>query len=142
YKPTFRREGVFHEIETLAARSLIISKLEKKEPGGASGSSDPAPPASSLPSSIPGYKKLTQMSMDPEDAVTLRSRVIRFNYLSNKDNDETENAFSILRKLVDRVSKQKASEKELTNALRELAALFASPYTSVSSFELLQSGVI
>jgi E3 ubiquitin-protein ligase TRIP12 len=123
-----------------------VSKLKDKEGAEASGSGDvtaPAPtPAQPLPTNLPGFRKLTQLAIDPEDAVTLRSRVIRLNYLSAKDNDEANNVFATLRKLVERISKPKASEKDLTAALRDLATLFAVPHSSVSSFELLQSGVI
>ena len=48
----------------------------------------------------------------------------------------------MLRRLVERISDSSASEKEVGNALKELATLFTSAHTSVSSFELLQSGVI
>ena len=35
-----------------------------------------------------------------------------------------------------------STEKDLVAALGELGGLFASPHTSVSSFELLQSGLV
>ena len=91
---------------------------------------------------MPGYKKLTQLSLDPEDAVTLRSRVIRFRFLSGKEHTDNDTTFAHLRKLVDKMSAPKASEKDIVAAMKDLAALFASPHSSVSSFELLQSGVV
>jgi E3 ubiquitin-protein ligase TRIP12 len=74
--------------------------------------------------------------------VTLRARVIRFRYLAGKESTDADDVFGMLRKLVERISDSSASEKEVGNALKELATLFTSAHTSVSSFELLQSGVI
>lgn len=145
YKPTFRREGVFHEIETIAERPLASGKNKDKDkessetPPSESGSVPP-PPISST--SIPGFKKLSSLSLEPEDAITLRARVIQFKFLSSDMGEEGNNAFETLRLLVERISSLDSTEKELSEALRELAELFASPHTSVSSFELLQSGLV
>ena len=147
YKPTFRREGVFHEIETIAERLIATVKNKDKdkskespETPSESGSVPPLPPIPGT--SVPGMKKLSSLSLEPEDAITLRARVIRFKYLAADATEEDDNAFETLRRLVDRVSSPDATEKELSEALRELAELFASPHTSVSSFELLQSGLV
>lgn len=191
YRAAFRREGVFHEIETLASRALLTSKSKDKEkekdkqqdkegssdsasghaasnenqPTGTSASAPapvsalptpvPVPISAALAASMPGFKKLSSMSLDPEDAVTLRARVIRFKYLAGKENKDGDDAFSVLRKLVERIGEDSRDkdivmggtgggerEKELMSALKELASLFASANDSVSSFELLQSGVI
>jgi E3 ubiquitin-protein ligase TRIP12 len=155
YRPAFRREGVFHEVELLAERTLISSKKKggngdkdkDKDLSDASSAPDlpPPPPISVSPAiaaGIPGFKKLSSLSLDPEDAVTLRGRVIRLRYLTGKESTEADNVFATLRRLVDRISSPSASEKEVSNALKELATLFTSLHTSVSSFELLQSGVI
>ena len=153
YRPAFRREGVFHEIEALASRSLTTSKSKDKGGDKDKDSTDvPTPPEPMLPppmsihvaamASMPGFKKLSTLSLDPEDAVSLRARVIRLKFLTGKDNADGDNVFTTLRRLVDRISELSASEKDASSALRELANLFASPHTSVSSFELLQSGVI
>ncbi|TFY64792.1 hypothetical protein EVG20_g5828 [Dentipellis fragilis] len=152
YRPAFRREGVFHEIETLAARDLIASKSKDKEHKDGSEAPSPAEPAVPVPTptpipavlaaSMPGFKKLTSLALEPEDAITLRARVIRFRHLTGADSAEGNDVFSTLRKLVDRMSEPNASEKELLSVFKELATLFASPHASVSSFELLQSGVI
>ena len=48
----------------------------------------------------------------------------------------------MLRRLVERISDASSGEKEVGIALKELATLFTSAHTSVSSFESLQSGVI
>ncbi|KAF8637626.1 hypothetical protein AX17_002695 [Amanita inopinata Kibby_2008] len=144
YRPAFRREGVFHEIESLAARVLSqSSKSKDREKDTASApDSGTITPAPLIPASIPGYRKLSSLSLEPEDAITLRARVIQFRYLKADDEKEEGDAFEALRHLVERISLQDVTEKELSEALRELADLFASPHTSVSSFELMQSGVV
>ncbi|KAF9563919.1 hypothetical protein CPC08DRAFT_632025 [Agrocybe pediades] len=138
YKPTFHREGVFHEIESLAERPLNSSKAKDKDAADTPEDST----SSSTPVSIPGFKKLSSMSLDPEDAVTLRARVIQFRYLSDKQDDNQDGAFERLRSLVDRISAMNATDQQYSEALWELAEMFASPHTSVSSFELIQSGVV
>jgi E3 ubiquitin-protein ligase TRIP12 len=150
YKPTFRREGVFHEIEALAAREVASNKTKDKDkdsseapsPGDSSSAPTQTPAPAPLAPTIPGFKKLTSLSLEPEDAITLRARVIRFKHLSSGEEEEGDNAFEKLRALVERIAASNATEKSMTDALKELADLFASPHTSVSSFELLQSGVV
>ncbi|KIY68863.1 hypothetical protein CYLTODRAFT_350626 [Cylindrobasidium torrendii FP15055 ss-10] len=146
YKPTFRREGVFHEIETLAARVTAASKREKaekekaKETGNAEGSSETTTPVP--PPVIPGLKKLSSTMLDSEDVITLRARVIRFKYLSGDSEEESDEGLSALKTLVASLSPESESEEVMIQALWQLAELFSSPHTSVSSFELLQSGVV
>jgi E3 ubiquitin-protein ligase TRIP12 len=65
YKPTFRREGVFHEIESLVERSLLFSKSKAKETSEVGDdTSAPNPPVP-----MPGLKN--SLSLDLEDAITL-----------------------------------------------------------------------
>ncbi len=147
YKPAFRREGVFYEIEAIAERPLLSSKSKEKEKEKEKESTEssesgiiPVPVITS--SAIPGYKKLSSLSLDPEDAITLRCRVIQFKYLAGDDEASEDSSFGHLHSLVDRILSKTASEVELKEALWELADLFSSAHTSVSSFELLQGGVI
>ncbi|TFK74978.1 hypothetical protein BDN72DRAFT_886090 [Pluteus cervinus] len=144
YRPTFRREGVFHEIDSLAERALTSAipraPKEKETTEGASSDSGSVPPVVPPIQSVPGLKKLSSLSLEPEDAITLRARVIRFKYLSS-DEDPDDVAFESLRRLVDRISAN-GTEKDYVEVLKEMAELFASPHTSISSFELLQSGVV
>ncbi|KAI0773262.1 hypothetical protein BD413DRAFT_656909 [Trametes elegans] len=150
YKPVFRREGVFHEIESLASRTLTSPKSKDKgvekdvseAPSPAdTGIVSAVPTAISIISSMP-YKKLSSLAMEPDDAITLRARAIRFKYLVSDDSAGSDDLFAMLRRLVDCITDASASDKDLQGALTELAALFSSQHTSVSSFELLQSGVI
>jgi E3 ubiquitin-protein ligase TRIP12 len=152
YKPAFRREGVFYEIDALASREVSASKPKDKDkdkdrepseaPSPDSGGTPVIPPSSTSVAAIPGFKKLSSLSLEPEDAITLRSRVIRFKYLTDHEQHEPDNTFQTLHQLVEQLSVTHASEQELSNVLAALAGLFASPHTSVSSFELLQSGLV
>ena len=153
YKPVFRREGVFHEIEALASRTVTSSKSKDKDKNTDKDISEaPSPGDTGVPTSvpipiavitsIPGYKKLSSLSIEPDDAITLRARVIRFKHLATSDSAGSDDVFANLRRLVERITDVTTSEKDLAAALGELAALFGSQHTSVSSFELLQSGVI
>ncbi|KAI0738636.1 hypothetical protein C8Q80DRAFT_1206571 [Daedaleopsis nitida] len=153
YKPVFRREGVFHEIESLASRSVTSSRLKDKDKNaekdvseapspGDTGFPAAVPVAISVISAIPGYKKLSSLSIEPDDAITLRARLIKFKHLATDDSSGNDDVFAMLRRLVERITNTGTSEKDLTIALEELATLFGHQHTSVSSFELLQSGVI
>lgn len=143
YKPTFRREGVFHEIDSLAARALSqSSKSKDKDSPSAPDSGNVTPAPAIHPSTIPGYRKLSSLSLEPEDAITLRARVIQFRYLKAEEEKDDDDSFGTLQRLNERIALPSTNEKELGEALRELADLFASPHTSVSSFELMQSGVV
>lgn len=152
YMPTFRREGVFHEIETLAIRTVASSKSKDKDKD--KDVSDVPSPADSVilatqastpggsAAMIPGFKKLSSLSLEPDDAITLRARVIRFKHLLGNDQVDSGSAFDTLRRLVKRISPLDFPEQASSDALREIAELFASAHTSVSSFELLQSGAV
>ncbi|KAH9851913.1 hypothetical protein C2E23DRAFT_904051 [Lenzites betulinus] len=150
YKPAFRREGVFHEVDILAKRVTTSTRSKDKgtdkEPSEAPSPADTgvlsAVPVSISVISAAQYKKLSPLSMEPDDAITLRARIIRFKHLGANDSAGSDDLFAKLRRLVDRITDTGASEKDLGAALGELAALFGSQHTSVSSFELLQSGVI
>ncbi|KAI0675862.1 hypothetical protein C8Q78DRAFT_964482 [Trametes maxima] len=150
YKPVFRREGVFHEIEALAARTVTSSKSKDKSADKETPEA-PSPADTGVPVAVPvsisviasaPYKKLSSLQVDPDDAITLRARVIRFKHLATDDAAGSDDLFANLRRLVERITHAEALEKDLAASLGELATLFGSQHTSVSSFELLQSGVI
>ena len=143
YAPAFRREGVFHEVEALASRTLAAKSKEdvKNDESTPEPTVTPPPTFATFATSTPGYKKLTSLALEPEDAITLRARVIRLRHLSNDEKAE-HGLYNTLRQLVQRLSDKDGSEKSLFEALKELAALFSSPHSSLSSFELLQSGLV
>lgn len=139
YKPAFRREGVLHEIEIIADQQLT-SKPKEPEPVQPDPSGEPVLPLPSVVNLSP-TKRSSSHVLDPQDAVTLRARVVRFKYLNGTV--ELEDAvFAQLRSLVRRISSTDATEGALKQSLQEIADLFASASTSVSSFELLQSGLV
>ncbi|KAI6113129.1 hypothetical protein F5141DRAFT_1188308 [Pisolithus sp. B1] len=119
YRPALRREGVM---------------LPDLSP------TPPPPPMAVHLSSIPGYRKFHSLSLEPEDAITLRARVIRFKYtLSHEDSDgDSSDEF---RRLVAKLSAPDATEQVIIAALRDFAEHLTSN-GSISSFELLQSGAV
>ncbi|KAF9778308.1 hypothetical protein BJ322DRAFT_1114126 [Thelephora terrestris] len=143
YAPAFRREGVFHEVEALASRSFVTKPKEdvKNDESTPEPMITPPPAVAAFATSTPGYKKLTSLALEPEDAITLRARVIRLRHLSSDEKAE-HGVYSVLHKLVQQLSDKAGSEKSLSDALKELASLFSSPRSSLSSFELLQSGLV
>jgi E3 ubiquitin-protein ligase TRIP12 len=143
YRPAFRREGVFHEIESLSERPLTTSKAKEKEKEKEPETPAPelVPPPIPVPT-MPNLKKLSSLSLDPEDAITLRARVLKFKHMSDEQDHSEDDPFDRLRTLVEKFSSPTASESELSEALWELAQLFSSPHTTISSFELLQSGIV
>ncbi|KAG1723840.1 uncharacterized protein EDB91DRAFT_1340148 [Suillus paluster] len=138
YRPVLRREGVFHEIESLATRTLTSAKSKDSD---GTIVAEPMNIPIHVSSTIPGYKKLHSLSLEPEDAITLRARVIRFKYSLGQEEGDEDNAFDELRRLVDRLAAPDVGESVMSSALRDIADHFTS-HSSVSSFELLQSGAV
>ncbi|KAF8557697.1 hypothetical protein OG21DRAFT_1434490 [Imleria badia] len=140
YRPALRREGVFHEIEVSASKTLSTTKSKDKDAPDLSVTGDVAIYASSA---ISGHKKHHVFSLEPDDAITLRARVIRFKYSLGQDDGcgNGDDSFDDLRRLVKKLSAPDVSEQTMISTLREFADHFASE-KSVSSFELLRSGAV
>ena len=140
YRPALRREGVFHEIEVLASRALSTTKQKDKDAPDLSLTGDVAIYASSA---ISAHKKHHIFSLEPEDAITLRARVMRFKYSLGQDDggSNSDDSFDDLQRLVKKLSVPDVSEQAIISTLREFADHFASE-SSVSSFELLRSGAV
>lgn len=134
---------MFHEVEALASRNLVMKSKEevKNEESTPEPMATPPPAVTVFATSTPGYKKLASLALEPEDAITLRARVIRLRHLSNDEKAEHV-LYNSLEQLVQRLSAKDGSEKSLSDPLKELASLFSSPRSSLSSFELLQSGLV
>jgi E3 ubiquitin-protein ligase TRIP12 len=130
-------------VEALASRTLVTKSKEdaKNDESTPEPTATPPPASAAFATSTPGYKKLASLALEPEDAITLRARVIRLRHLS-KDEKAEHGLYNTLHQLVQRLSDKDGSEKSLSEALKELAALFSSPHSSLSSFELLQSGLV
>jgi E3 ubiquitin-protein ligase TRIP12 len=85
--------------------------------------------------------------VDPQDANILRARVIRFKYLSEAAMEGASdagvgNTFVKLRTVVARLSSLDASEAEARDSLKMIAELFSTRDASLSSFELIKSGLV
>lgn len=134
---------MFHEVETLASRTLVTKSKEdvKNDESTPEPTVTPPPAPAVFATNTPGYKKLTSLALEPEDAITLRARVIRLRHLSNDEKAE-HGLYNTLHQIVQRFSDKVGAEKSLSDALKELASLFSSPHSSLSSFELLQSGLV
>ncbi|KAH7881773.1 hypothetical protein F5I97DRAFT_1945577 [Phlebopus sp. FC_14] len=143
YKPVLRREGVLHEIEVCASRMLSTAKSKDKDKDSSDPSSagEPTLAPVHVSSAIPGYKKLHSLSLEPEDAITLRARVIRFKYSLGEDDGDGQSSFDELRRSMDKLSAPDTTEQFMVSALWDIADHFTSN-GSVSSFELLQSGAV
>lgn len=141
YRPVLRREGVFHEIEAFALRTLSTAKTKDKDTSDATASMHSPPVSLHISSSIPGYKKIHSLSLEPEDAITLRARVIRFKYALGQEESDGDKSFDEFRRLVTKLSAPDATEQVMVSGLRDLAEHFTSN-APVSSFELLQSGAV
>ena len=73
----------------------------------------------------------------------LRARAIKLHHLStSRESEDTESLFGTIRRIVARLAVPTLTEKDATTAMSELAGLFAHTSATVSSFELLQSGVV
>ncbi|CAE6532501.1 unnamed protein product [Rhizoctonia solani] len=157
YKPALRREGVLHEIEVLTERPLTTKAKEPKEGSKTEAAkqepktegSSPAPePASERDESprpvIPiSVKRSSSAVLDPQDAITLRAKVVRFKYLSGAEESAVDPVFERLRGLLGTLRDPGAAEAELKDGLKSVAAMFGtSGGVSISSYELLKSGLV
>jgi E3 ubiquitin-protein ligase TRIP12 len=154
YKPAFRREGVVFELQTLAARPIAskekdkdkTSDKDKEKESGADGERAPSPAApvlsAAMAASIPGYRKLASMSIDPEDAITLRARIVLFRYLSEGSDNSSDGDLDVLVAIAHGLGQRQADEQQLGSSLKSLITCFAKGESAISSFELLQSGVV
>ncbi|KLT39033.1 hypothetical protein CC85DRAFT_298164 [Cutaneotrichosporon oleaginosum] len=83
--------------------------------------------------------------IDPYDANIIRARIIIAKSLfavAGDKHDEAALVLDELRKLVDRLCVPEATEGEIRDTLREIASQFTNVGQSLSSFELLKSGLV
>ncbi|GAA5852212.1 hypothetical protein JCM8547_006700 [Rhodosporidiobolus lusitaniae] len=158
YSYTFRREGVMHEISRLANAELVSpaatggSKSKRSSPTRAAASSS----ALSSPA-IPVVPALALSVADatPQDSITLRARHLREKY-GAADSDPAARAQGVLDRItalvkhLDAVTHEEAKgakgvakvEKEAKETLGEIAELFADEKNPLSSFEMIESGLV
>lgn len=104
-----------------------------------------SPAAASNPSS--SVKRSSSVPLDPQDANILRARVMRTKTVADAAGDSTGDddaaqTLDRMRGFVAQLTDKEASVKTLENVMTQLAVLFAPGAESVSSFELLQSGLV
>lgn len=107
---------------------------------------DHVPPPSILSTILPPpAKRSSSSSIDPQDAIILRCRVVKFKYLNVSSGSQGDDSFETLQALGRRVAYAQASEVEIRRTLGEVAALFVGGAVGsfpVSSFELMKSGLV
>ncbi|KPV74163.1 uncharacterized protein RHOBADRAFT_54018 [Rhodotorula graminis WP1] len=172
YQYTFRREGVMHEIDRLANEELgsaaaTSNKSKRSSPARTPRGDEPAAapgPASNLSRVLQSAPvaaaaavvapALTPVEAQAKDAVTLRARHLRASY-GAPDSEPALRAQSVLERikaLVQHLEKVAASgsgssggdamEREAKEALDEIAGLFADEKNPLSSFEMVESGLV
>lgn len=88
-------------------------------------------------------KRSSNTVLDPQDAITLRAKIVRFKYMSGGEESTSDPVFERLRGLLATLRDPGAGEMELRNSVKGIAALFAGGAgASVSSYELLKSGLV
>ncbi|GAA5940144.1 hypothetical protein JCM10213_008342 [Rhodosporidiobolus nylandii] len=144
YSYTFRREGVMHEIDRLASAELVSP--------AATGSKSKRSSPSRLAAEASAAPRLSASEAQAQDAITLRARHLRDKYLA-ADSEPSRRADAVLQRITALVKTLSAAvhaadekaikvEKEVGEALEEVAALFADEKNPLSSFEMIQSGLV
>ncbi|CUA67359.1 hypothetical protein RSOLAG22IIIB_13412 [Rhizoctonia solani] len=159
YKPPLRREGILHKIEVLTKRPLKTKPKEKAEgtksdatkqepkteglslvPEPASEQDESLWPQPIIPISV---KQLSSAVLDPQDAIALHAKAVRFNYLSGAKESTADPVFERLQGLLGTLRDPGAAEAKSKDAMKVIAAMFGtSGGTSILSHELLKSGLV
>jgi E3 ubiquitin-protein ligase TRIP12 len=169
---SFLREGVVYEIEALAEEDLNIKAASEEDtsPTDSPVKVDTVlpitPKATSSSSAAQQITPVTELSSggfiatylasgvsastkhvvsDPNDANILRARVIgakRVFAVDGSQQNEAALVLSELAALVKRLCVAEATEAELRDTLRVIAAHFSNVDQALSSFELLKSGLV
>lgn len=140
FKQALRKEGVLHEVITISKTELKskVKPAPKASEDAGEGSGEPPPaPAEPQPKKFSSH-----VPSDPQDQYVLRCRVIKVKHLAGAADVGGDAVFDELKSYIDALSSPKANEEEQRQTLKEIANLFSSPHTSVSSFELLKSGLV
>ncbi|KAG8710097.1 Ubiquitin fusion degradation protein 4 [Ceratobasidium sp. 394] len=88
-------------------------------------------------------KRSSNTVLDPQDAITLRAKVVRFKYMSGGEDSGGDPVLERLRGLLATLRDAAAGEAELKDAVKGIASLFTGGTgASVSSYELLKSGLV
>lgn len=161
YRSAFRREGVLHEVMSIADQDLTTKV--KLEPTSASNTPAPEESESSAPPPAPSAAILrrhghlsSHYAVDSQDANILRARIVRFRYLSPsssstnpEDGNETDanDELEALKAAAKRLAAVDLDLKGAKEALKSIANLFndggrGKGKDGISSYEMLQSGLV
>ncbi|KAL7423043.1 Ubiquitin fusion degradation protein 4 [Cryptotrichosporon argae] len=161
YQTSFLREGVVFEIEALANEDLSTKKAADEVKTEPEDPSTPRPnlledikpllPQGEIPTALasilydPGSTPRKSAVIDPNDANIIRARVIgakKVFQLGGEMQNEATLVLDELGALIRRLCVPEATEAELRDSLREIAAQFSNVGQALSSFELLKSGLV
>lgn len=170
YNRSFHREGVFFEIGKLADEEL--SSKHKKSEGPSSGATPSQPSTRSMAEQLLGdpmssdlgdiisrleqartavtgngssSKRSSSVPMDPSDANIVRARVVRIK--KNIDSAERNSHYAsggvmAIKEGLECLKDENSSPDKVEKALKDIAQLFLDDQEPLSSFELLQSGLL
>lgn len=104
---------------------------------------DGLPPPSILAAMLPPpTKRSSSTPIDPQDAIIMRCRVIKFKYLNTPTQSQGDDPFEAMQALGRRLAHSQANEIAIRRTLGDIAALFTTSKESISSFELTKSGLV
>jgi E3 ubiquitin-protein ligase TRIP12 len=147
FRSSLRKEGVLHEVSTISKIELKIKAKPVPPPEAPSGdNADNANPSEegSVPPPVPVVvqRKSSSVPSDPQDAYVLRARFIKVKYLSGGSDAGGDAVFESLKTMIKALGDTEATTEQLSETLKEIAKLFGSSGATISSFELLKSGLV
>ncbi|KAM0786305.1 hypothetical protein ACM66B_001783 [Microbotryomycetes sp. NB124-2] len=162
YQYFFRREGVLHQIEQLASAELVSQSSRSKKGSSSVGSSlndsesgvgrSLRMHASTTTTSNGADKVLTPFEAQTRDSITLRARHLMDSYGSADSEPalRARKALDSVRQLVKDLEQSVADEhkdvstkeERARQVLKSIVELFANENEALSSFELLESGLV
>jgi len=166
YQYFFRREGVMYEIERVADSPIVsVSKSMRASASQTPTQSEPAPAPSGVARALQQQQQLTETggsSDEPapltatealaQDMITYRARHLRDEYASADSGgaERATNALEGIRHVVAELKAVSASgdksrrrqEEAATEVVSKVVALFSDSRNPLSSFELLESGLV
>ncbi|KAG9090716.1 Ubiquitin fusion degradation protein 4 [Ceratobasidium sp. UAMH 11750] len=149
--PPLPRDGVFDHraySEKALARMVKakIKALKNARNSASAGPSNSADTSMLVDTGAEGPGATTPVAgpvLDPQDAITLRAKVVRFKYMSGGEDSGGDPVLERLRGLLATLRDAAAGEAELKDAVKGIASLFTGGTgASVSSYELLKSGLV
>jgi E3 ubiquitin-protein ligase TRIP12 len=147
FRSSLRKEGVLHEVSTISKIELKIKAKPVPPPSelltgnnteGNPSEEGSAPPP--VPVVVP--RKSSSVPSDPQDAYVLRARFIKVKYLGGSSEAGGDAVFESLKSMIKALGDIEATNEQLSGTLKEIAKLFGSSGATISSFELLKSGLV